>query len=135
MNLANVMDEVKTQLATISGLNCFAYPPESIHPPAAIVSYPESYDFDNTYARGMDQVDLPVFIVVGRTTDGLSTRDTLAKYCDGSGAESVKQVLEAGTYTAFDSMRVMSVEFDVIDIGGNNYWAAMFRVDIVGSGA
>lgn len=134
MNLADVMEEIKDQLDTIPNLNCFAYPPDAIHPPAAIVSYPERYDFDETYNRGEDSMEIPVFIVVGRASDR-ATRDNLAKFCDGSGDTSIKQVIEAGTYSSFDSVRVMSVEFDVVDIGGKNYWAAMFRLDIAGNGA
>jgi hypothetical protein len=51
-----------------------------------------------------------------------------------SGASSVKQVLESGTYTAFDELRVTSVEFDVVSIANTDYLAAMFDLDITGSG-
>lgn len=135
MNLANVMDQISTRLGTISTITgrCFAYPPPTVSPPAAIVSYPDTYTFDETYGRGMDRLSLPVVVVVGRPTER-TTRDRLAGYCDGSGVSSVKAVLESGTYTAFHMVRVESVDFDVVSIGGIDYMAAAFTLDIAGSG-
>lgn len=134
MNLADVMDEVATRLDTISGLRVFAYPPDRVEPPSAIVSYPGTYTYDETYGRGMDRMTLPVVVVVGKVSQR-SARDALGAYVDGSGASSVKAVLESGTYTELDSLRVMSVEFDVVTIAGTDYVAALFDVDIAGSGS
>ena len=134
MNLADVMDEVAAKLDTIAGLRCFAYPADAVQPPAAIVSYPETITFDETYGRGMDRLTLPVVVVVGKPTDR-SSRDALAAYCHGSGARSVKAVVEAGTYTAFDTVRVTSIEFDVVVIAGTDYLAALFDLDVAGAGS
>ena len=134
VNLADVMDEIATQLDTITGLRVFAYPPDALHPPAAVVSYPDAYTFDGTYVRGMDRMSLPVVVVVGKVSDRAS-RDELGAYADGSGSASVKAVVEAGTYTAFGTVRVESVEFDVVTIAGIDYMAALFTLDIVGTGA
>lgn len=133
MNLADCMDAIATQLDTITGLRTFAFPPDSLVPPAAVVSYPEDYTYDAAYGRGMDRLTLPVVIVLGKPTDR-SVRDRLGAYVDGSGTRSVKQVVEAGTYTAFDSVRVASVEFDVVAIGGQDFMAALFSLDIAGKG-
>ena len=133
MNLGDVMDAVATQLDTITGLRCFAYPPDSITPPAAIVSYPEEVLFDATYDRGADQLTLPVIVAVGKVHDR-GTRDLVESYAGGSGASSIKAVLEAGTYTAFDTVRVARAEFDVVRIGGTDYLAALFDLDIMGDG-
>lgn len=134
MDLGNVMDEISTRLDTIAGLRCFAYPPPTVVPPAAIVSYPETLTFDETYGRGMDRLSLPVVVVVGRPTDR-ATRDNLSLYCDGSGASSVKAVVESGTYAAFHTVRVEDIEFDVVTIAAVDYMAAIFSLDIAGSGA
>lgn len=133
MNLADCMDQVAAQLDTIPGLRTFPFPPDKLVPPAAVVSYPDDYTFDATYGRGMDRLTLPVVIVLGKPTDR-SVRDRLGAYVDGSGDRSVKQVVEAGSYAAFDSVRVMSVEFDVVTIGGTDYMAALFSLDVAGSG-
>lgn len=134
MDLAKVMDAVAAQLDTIPGLRVFAYPPDSLVPPAAVVSYPDTLTFDDTYGRGMDRLTLPVVVVVGRPSDR-STRDNLAVYCDGSGVASVKAVIEAGAYADFDTVRVASIDFDAVTIGGTDYMAALFNLDIVGSGS
>ena len=134
MNLADVMDEVAAALGTITGLRVHAHPPGQVHPPAAVVSYPETYTFDGTYGRGMDRLTLPVVVVVGKASDR-GARDALAAYADGSGARSVKAVVEAGTYTACDTAVVTGAEFDVVTIGGQDYLAALFTVDITGQGS
>ena len=135
MDLAAVMDDLAGTLEdTITDLRVYASPPGSVQPPAAIVSYPERIAFDETYARGMDRITLPVVVVVGRPTDR-STRDTMAAYCAGSGDSSIKAALEGGTYSACDTVRVASAEFDVVTIGAVDYLAATFSIDITGSGS
>jgi hypothetical protein len=128
------MDQVTTQLDTIAGLRCFGYPPDSITPPAAIVTYPEELLFDATYDRGADTITLPVIVAVGKVHDR-ATRNLVDAYCAGSGASSIKAVIEAGTYTAFDTVRVTRAEFDIVTIGSGDYLAAVFDLDIIGDGA
>ena len=128
-----MMDDVANRLDTIANLRCFAFPPDSLTPPAAVVSYPEDITFDETYGRGMDRMTLPVAVVVGKVSDR-SARNQLGAYCDGTGAASVKAVLESGTYTAFHHVRVASIEFDTVSIAGTDYIAALFTLDIAGSG-
>lgn len=134
MNLGDVMDEISTRLDTIAGLRCFAWPNPSVAPPAAVVLYPEEYIFDATYGRGLDRLSLPVVVVVGKVSER-STRDALAAYVNGSGASSVKAVLESGTYTAFDFVRVAAVDFGERTIAGTPYQGAQFTLDIAGSGS
>jgi len=134
MNLADVMDEVAARLGAVDGLRVFPYPADHVSPPAAIVSYPETYTFDETYGRGMDRMTLPVVVVVGKPTDR-SSRDRLAAYVAGSGPGSVKAAVEAGDGAAFDTVRVVSVEFDVIAIAGTDYIAAVFDLDVAGQGS
>lgn len=134
MDLNDVMDEIATQLDTISGLRVHDHPPGSVTPPAGIVSYPDRVDFDETYGRGMDRIrNLPVVVVVGKATDR-TARTRINGYASATGASSVKAVLEAGTYTSFSTIRVASVEFDVVTIGTIDYIAAMFALDIAGQG-
>lgn len=134
MNLADVMDEIAARLDTLAGLRVSSHPPGSITPPAAIVAYPETYTFDETYVRGIDRMTLPVVLVVGKASDR-AARDALAAYVDGSGASSIKALIEGGTYTTFDTVRVTGVEFDPITIGGTEYMAALFDLDIAGQGS
>lgn len=134
MNLDDVMDEVAGRLDTITGLRVHAHPQKSVTPPVGFVTYPDSIDFDKTYGRGMDRMELGVWIAVG-DANSRSARDELAAYVAGGGAKSVKAVLESGTYTAFDEVTVTRVEFDPVTIAGIQYMGAMFTLDIAGQGA
>jgi len=135
MNLADVMTQVGARLDTIAGLNVFAFPPDNLHPPAAWIGYPEEYTFDETYGRGMDRItNLPVIVVVAKVSDR-SARDEVGAYVNGAGAKSVKGVLESGAYSAFHTLRVTGVSFDVLTRGGTDYLAALFTVDIAGQGS
>lgn len=136
MIVADVMDDVARRLGVIEGLRAYEFPPDKIDVPAAVVSYPENYRYDGTYQRGMDRMTLPVVAVVGRASDR-AARDLLSVYVDGDGPSSFKRVLESKdlpAYTAFHEVRVTSVEFDVVTIAGVDYVAALFDLDIVGSG-
>ncbi len=134
MNLGDVMDEIAAELDTIAGLRVFAFPADNIPAPAAVVGYPETISFDTTMGRGVDTITLPVFVLVGRVTDRTS-RDLLSAYVDGSGAASVKAVLQAGKpWVAMSSVRVVSAEFTVATVAGVDYLTAVFTVNVYGSG-
>jgi hypothetical protein len=133
MDLADVMDQVAARLDTIEGLRVHAHPPGRVVPPAAVVSYPDTLEFDATYGRGMDRMTLPVVLVVGRAVDR-AARDELAAYCNGAGQRSIKGVLESGAYTAFDTIRVQDIDFDVVTIAAIDYIAALLTLDIGGQG-
>ena len=134
MDLGNVMDDLGAAVDTISGLRVFPYWADRVEPPAAIVGFPEEFEFDSTARRGSDRGQFPLIVVVGKA-DARSARDTLSVYCGGAGATSVKAVVEAYAATAYDSARVQSVEFGVISIGGVEYLAATFSIDVIGRGA
>lgn len=134
MDLGNVMQAVADRIATIAGLHVYAYPPDTVQPPAAIVTYPGTLTFDETYGRGMDRIeDLGVVLLVGKVSDRAS-RDLITKWVKGSGAASVKAVIESGTYTAFDTVRVVKAEFDIIAVAGVEHLAATLTLDIAGTG-
>ena len=134
MNVNDVAEEIVTQLDTISGLRCHKGPPDSITPPAGILVLPDAIDFDETYGRGSDRMSWPLLVVVARVSDR-TVMERIGVYCDGSGASSVKAVLEAGTYTAFHTLRVTRVEFDVLNWQNTDYHAAIFDLDIFGQGS
>lgn len=134
MNIANVMDELATQLDTIAGLRVYDFPPGSAVPPFAVIGFPDSIDYDATYGRGSDTTTVPVVICVGRASERVA-HDQIAAYTDGSGSTSVKTVLEAHTYTSCDSILVRKATFDIYTLGGTDYRAAVFSIDIVGSGS
>ena len=133
MDLAAVMTEIAARLAPIAGLRVFAYPPGSLQPPAAVVTYPLDITCDATYGRGSDRMTLPVVLTVGKATER-AARDELGEYCNGAGPRSVKALLESGTYDTFDDVRVTKIDFDAVSIGGLELLAAVFNLDIIGPG-
>jgi len=134
MNLAAVMQEIADELDVITGLRCYGFPVYSIHPPAAVVAYPESLDYDMTYGRGSDRLTIPVVVLVGKVSDR-ATVGNLGKYADGSGASSVKAVLEAATWSACGEVVVKRAVFDVVTISSVEFLAATFTLDVTGPGS
>lgn len=134
MDLAAVMDDLGTALEGITGLRVFPYWADRITPPAAVVGWPDPLTYDSTLTRGADQVELPVIVMVGKV-DSRTARDAVAAYANGSGASSVKAVIEAHDATAYDSARVTRAEFGSISVAGVDYLAATFYIDIFGSGS
>jgi hypothetical protein len=134
MDLNAVMNQIGTRLDTIAGLRVHDYQADTITPPAAMIVMPDEIEFDKTYGRGMDKIMLPMLVVVGKASDR-AARDNLAAYASGSGSVSIKAVVEGGTYTAFDVVRVARAEFDTVRIAGNDYLAALFDLEIFGSGS
>ena len=132
MDLDLVMNELEQALDTIEGLR-IATVGQKPTPPMAYISYPDTIDYDQTYGRGSDSMDLQAVIVVG-ITQARSTRRALAAYCDGGDDQAVKTVLEGFTYATCDSVTVPSVDFDVLRIEAVDYMAAMFAIKVVGRG-
>lgn len=56
MNLGEVMDEIGDRLDTIAGLRVYRFPPDNVQPPAAVVTYPDSYMYHQTFRNGMDRI-------------------------------------------------------------------------------
>jgi hypothetical protein len=134
MIVKDVMEALANQAKTITGLRCFAYPPDSIEPPTFLVELPETIDFDGTYGRGVDSLTLPAMLLVARSDDRTSVKNLLP-YVDGSGAKSIKAVLESGTYTAMDTVHVSQCELAVYTFAAVNYLGADFTINLTGSGA
>lgn len=136
MNLADVAEEIRTTLGGITGLRTPPWGVEQVQPPAAIVTLPDRIDFDATYGRGKDHYpDMSVVVLVAKPEDRASLR-RIAAYADGSGAKSVKAVLEAHVWAACESMRVTSCGFDAgATYASEPMLAAIFHLDIIGKGA
>lgn len=134
MNLYEVAEELGERLGAIDGLRVFPYTANRVEPPAAIVGVPDELEFDNTYVRGMDTVTFPVIVVVGKTSDRAS-HINLYQYANGSGDLSVKEALEAGAPSSFDSVRVMSARFAVYTIAATDFLGAEFSVEVIGPGS
>ncbi len=134
MNLASVMDDLGSALGTITELRVFPYWAEHVTPPAAVVTWPDPLNYDQTMARGSDRMEIPVIVLVGKV-DARSTRDHMAEYANGTGSKSVKAAVESFAATAYDVATVQRVEFGVISVAAVELLAATFYIDVFGTGS
>jgi len=138
MDLAKAMDQLGAQLKKIPNTNVYDYPPDSIQPPAIVVSWPEdASSFDVAYRRGSDRIVIPVIVAVPNPYDRV-TKPLMARYCDTSGEYSVKTCLERSdaVYTEFDktSLVVRWPRFEVYPIAAIDHLTALFPVEFNGKG-
>jgi hypothetical protein len=132
--LTDVMDEIADSVSSVDGLRVAAHDTDTVNPPQALVRWPDPIRYDVTMGRGTDSQELEVFVLTGRT-DSRTARKLLGPYLNGSGAKSIKQAIDGGTYTACDSVTVTEGRVEAIDVSGVLYLAAVFTVSIVGSGS
>lgn len=99
-DLTAIREAIATALGAIAGLRTFAYIPDSVSPPCAVVGAPE-VDFDRTMARGADAIRLPVRVLVARATDR-TAQAALDAYFE-TGVGEVRLVDEAGVYLVDDA--------------------------------
>lgn len=127
-NIGSVMDQIGVALATITGLRVFDFPPKSAQPPFAFVDMPEGIDFDLSYGRAQDRVNFTVVVAVADVVDR-AARDAISVYAAGTGASSIKAVLDAADIGV--SARVVSCEFRPVQLSAGAYAGAIFDLDVV----
>jgi hypothetical protein len=132
MDLGDIMDGLATALATISGLQVYGYPPDSVTTPAAVVALPDTITYDDTMARGADRITIPVHVLVGKVSDR-SAAAALAGYLSGAGTSSVKAAVESDATLggAADTARVTEASVSVMTVAGVDLLAASFSIDVV----
>lgn len=127
-DLSTVMDQIGTALAGITGLRAYDFPPKSAQPPFAFVDMPEQVAYDASMKRGLDRVSINVVVCVADVVDRM-VRDQISAYAAGSGATSIKAVLEAATIG--ESCRVQSAQFRPVLMAGTAYFGAVFALDVI----
>lgn len=126
------MDGLGTRLATITGLRIYDFPPDSLAVPAAIVSFPDSIDYDSTFGRGSDECTIPVHVVIGKVSDR-NARDQLVLYLNGTGTKSIKAVIEADVTLngSAQTSRVTIATIQTVSMSGAEYLSARFMVHVI----
>jgi hypothetical protein len=134
VNIVDVMEELRARVATVIP-RAYAFEIGAGVPPLAIVTFPDSYEFDATYGRGSDTGTFKVVVVVGKPSERTAVA-RLGAYCDGSGPESVKAAVEVpDVYTAMDTARLARWTFAPYTEGGTEYLSATADIDVTGKGA
>jgi hypothetical protein len=132
MLVTDIMDALGVALSEIADVNVYPYPPSAIAAPALVVRYPERVTYDSTMGRGTDDIEIIVVALVAKLSDH-SARTNINAYMDGSGNRSVKQTLEVDPTLAGNchTLRVQEAEITVQTVGGIEYLAVEFTIEIV----
>lgn len=160
-DIAAIREGLKARLETITGLRAFAYIPDSVPIPAAVVGPPET-DFDLTMRRGADTLRFPIRVYACRTNeraaqakldsffetnngeqrlvdeDGVYLTDESGAYLVlDAAAQSVKAAIEGDTTLggAAQTLRVVRASgYGVYDIAGVPVLGAEWLVEVIASG-
>jgi hypothetical protein len=87
-----VMNGIKTRLATISGLRAYASQPPQVNPPLAFPII-NSISYHKAMAGGLVLYDLAIILIVGRYDDNRA-HDLLDDFISYSGAKSIRAAIE-----------------------------------------
>lgn len=129
LDLNAVMDALGTRLSTIAGLRVSTYPADRANPPQAIVSLPETVEYDAVMARGADRVVIPITVLVGKVSDR-AARTQLARYVSGEGSESIKTAVDGDLGGSAHTVRVTGATISVVTIEAIEYLGASFDVEV-----
>jgi hypothetical protein len=134
MDVNAVADELTERLKQL-GPEYYIHPnpPDAVTPPAVILSYPKSVDYDETYGRGMDKISDWEIVAVTGAVSLLTSRKRVMKLASG-GSGGLKALLELPGYESFDDLRVSTASFDVFTMAGVDYISCTWLVDIWGTG-
>lgn len=118
-------------ISNITGLRTSAFMPDQPSPPQAIVT-PRRVTYDSSMARGLDEYEMIVTVIVGRVEERTAQR-TLDGYLSGAGTNSIKQRLEADRTLggACQTLRVTQMsQYTAIPVGELSYLAAELVVQM-----
>ncbi len=130
-----IRDNLKTALATISGLRAHDTIPELVNPPAAVVGPPDSIIYDMTFGGVSMRWTLVVRVYVAKVSER-TAQDKLDGYIAPTGSGSIKAVIESDKTLsgAVDTCRVTECRnYGVFRVGDIDYLGAEWVVDVITS--
>ncbi len=134
MIISDIREGLKSNLSEVRGLRIYDIVPDVIVPPCAIVGQLD-FTFDLNNARGLDQANLDVFVIVQRFSERTGL-DKLDQYLAGSGSLSIKAAIESDRTLggACDTLRVTSAEHGTYQMGDVDFLSYRYRVTVWGQG-
>lgn len=134
MIISQIREGIKQNLSSIDGLRTYDQVPDVIVPPCVVVGQLD-FTFDLNNARGLDQANLDVFVIVQRFSERTG-QDKLDKYLAGSGDFSIKTAIESDRTLggACDTLRVTSAESGTYQMGDIDYLSYRYRLTVYGQG-
>ena len=129
---SEVREGLKANLQAIKGMRVYDLIPSPAVAPAAIVGQLD-FTFDLNNARGLDQANLDVVVLVQRFTERTGQNE-LDKYLAGSGDYSIKAAIESDRTLggACDTLRVTSAEAGTYVSGDIEFLSYRYRLTIWG---
>jgi hypothetical protein len=118
-----------TNLATISGLRTANLIPDQVNPPIAIIT-PETITYDTAFARGLDEYNFTILVVVHRVAER-SAQSSLDAFCNPTGSTSIKTAIESDRSLGgtAQTLRVTNLRtYQALSVGDVDYLAAEFSV-------
>ena len=118
-----------TNLATISGLRTANLIPDQVNPPIAIIT-PETITYDTSFARGLDEYNFTILVVVHRVAER-SAQSSLDAFCNPTGSTSIKTAIESDRSLGgtAQTLRVTNLRtYQALSVGDVDYLAAEFSV-------
>jgi len=134
MIISDIREGIKQNLSSIDGLRCYDLVPDVIVPPCVVVGQLD-FTFDLNNARGLDQANLDVFVIVQRFSERTG-QDKLDTYLAGSGDNSIKAAIESDRTLggACNTLRVTSAESGTYQMGDIDYLSYRYRLTVWGQG-
>jgi hypothetical protein len=129
---SEVREGLKANLQAIQGMRVYDLIPSPAVAPAAVVGQLD-FTFDLNNARGLDQANLDVVVLVQRFTERTGQNE-LDKYLAGSGDYSIKAAIESDRTLggACDTLRVTSAEAGTYVSGDLEFLSYRYRLTIWG---
>jgi len=129
---SEVREGLKANLQAIQGMRVYDLIPSPAVAPAAIVGQLD-FTFDLNNARGLDQANLDVVVLVQRFTERTGQNE-LDKYLAGSGDYSIKAAIESDRTLggACDTLRVTSAEAGTYVSGDIEFLSYRYRLTVWG---
>ncbi len=129
---SQVREGLKANLEAIKGMRVYDLIPSVPVAPAAVVGQLD-FTFDLNNARGLDQANLDVIVLVQRFTERTGQND-LDKYLAGSGAYSIKAAIESDLTLggACNTLRVTSAEAGTYAAGDIEFLSYRYRLTVWG---
>lgn len=129
---STVRANLKTRLATITGLRVYDHVPDSVNVPAAVVGQLD-LTFDASFNRGFDNATCTIILIVGRMSEQAG-QTKLDGYLSGTGSTSVKAAIEADVTLqgAVQTLRVTQATAGTVQVSNVDYLAYRYLVELIG---
>lgn len=134
---SEIREALGSALGSIDGLavSSSARPTVSDLPAALVFAGSPVVAYDATFANGSHDWTAEVLVLVSRGTDDVQAQDAIDAFTAPAGASSIKAAIEADMTlgAVVHIARVASADIGTVSVGGVEYFAATFTVEVTAS--